>query len=406
MRADNDVRRPQLTDRDKQLFGYLGICRYLSTEQVLRLFFPARDRASSQRRLLRLAGEWGSVRGARKGAAYANFDPPYLRRLFFRTYEGQRVEVWALTEIGYAVASKVLRSPLRIPAADVGAAFLEHSILLNDVFVAVVDPAALPCAKCGAMLEWCAPIGAARGGQFLLRCGASACRVPANGRLPAVAELAFRWIGSEGIRLPWRDYDRQAGAVRDRVIVPDAVVELPAQRSRFFLEFETGSQSVVAPGDKKPGATVAKLERYGDFLFGLADVSRKLTHYRTVYADNWNPTVVFVVLNDSRRNAIGTVIKDAAQKFGGLSAKAMLGPDVATMLRGFPLRAASPAKEATPATEKLRAGRLSVRAQFLLDVASCLRKVVAVPGASERDRAVLRVAEIYAERAALVPQVE
>lgn len=390
------VRRPQLTERDRQLFGYLGICRYLSTEQVLRLFFPARDRASSQRRLLRLAGEWGRLRGDGKDGAYANFDPPYLRRLFFRTYEGDRVEVWALTEVGYAVAGKVLKVPVKVPAQDVGANFLEHSVLLNEVFVSLVDPAAVACARCRARVEWAAPVAGPKVVAFVLRCSSPTCAAISKARLADASELPFRWTGPEGARLPWKDYDRRVGATRDRVIVPDAVLEILATKTRYFLEFETGTQSVVAPVDKKPGATVAKLERYADFLSGLADPNKGLTNYRAIYPDDWTPSVIFIAVGEARRESIQQAIHLAEKKLGRISAKALLGTEVAELVRTGRGREASPT-HVEP--ERVRPGRLSVRAEFLVDVAACLRDVAKLQGAGDRVRDVLRVAEVYAQRA-------
>src|SRR6516165_4053715 len=61
------------TDRDRQLIGLLGVVRYLSTEQLCRLFYDGRNVHNMRKRLLRLAGE-GSL-GLRRG---------FIRRLFYR----------------------------------------------------------------------------------------------------------------------------------------------------------------------------------------------------------------------------------------------------------------------------------------------------------------------------------
>ena len=56
----------ELTVRDKQLIGYLATARYLSTEQLQALGFPARAKELCRKRLLRLAGRWGSSRPGRR----------------------------------------------------------------------------------------------------------------------------------------------------------------------------------------------------------------------------------------------------------------------------------------------------------------------------------------------------
>src|SRR4051794_28931247 len=154
--SDRILRGAVLTDRDKQLAGYLGIARYLSTKQVAQLVSPGRELRHCRRRLLRLAGLW--KRSNRHGTAQGtneNFDPPYLRRREFRTFEGGLIEVWALTDAGYLLAESVLKRELKVPRSDVSAEFLEHSVTLSDLFVQMVDPASAPCATCGrAGLEW------------------------------------------------------------------------------------------------------------------------------------------------------------------------------------------------------------------------------------------------------------
>src|SRR5690242_17676374 len=102
-----------LTDRDKQLVAYLGIARYLSSQQLHRLAFPGRTLPPCRRRLLRLAGLWkSSRRRPTKAGVQENFSPAYLRRREYRTFAGALVEVWALTEAGYLLAEQVLGGPL------------------------------------------------------------------------------------------------------------------------------------------------------------------------------------------------------------------------------------------------------------------------------------------------------
>src|SRR5712691_11857292 len=84
------ITKARLTDRDRQLIGLLAVARYLSTEQLSKLLYGGRNIDNMRRRFLRLAGE--GPRG---------FKPAYIRRLFFRTYEGQLFDLWTLTNTGY-----------------------------------------------------------------------------------------------------------------------------------------------------------------------------------------------------------------------------------------------------------------------------------------------------------------
>ncbi len=128
-RQSAGIMKARLTDRDRQLIGLLAVARYLSTEQLSRLLYASRNVDNMRRRFLRLAGE-----GSR------GFRPAYIRRLFYRTYEGQHLDMWTLTNTGYAVAEIVLGTAIKIPRRDVGAAFREHTIALNELFVALMMP--------------------------------------------------------------------------------------------------------------------------------------------------------------------------------------------------------------------------------------------------------------------------
>src|SRR5438309_859877 len=104
------VRGAELTDRDKQLVGYLATARFLSSEQIQRLVYPGRLMKVCRRRLLRLAGLWKTSSRARAPAnsPNENFVPPFLRRREFRALTGEFLEVWGLTEPGYWLAQEVL----------------------------------------------------------------------------------------------------------------------------------------------------------------------------------------------------------------------------------------------------------------------------------------------------------
>ena len=54
-------------------------------------------------------------------------------------------------------------------------------------------------------------------------------------------------------------------------------------------------------GDTKPGATVNKLDRYSEYLFGLADVEARRSWYEKAHPDGYQPTLLFLVRDASPR---------------------------------------------------------------------------------------------------------
>src|SRR5713101_2199054 len=91
------ARRPtvaKLTDRDRDLLGLLVLARYLTATQVHRLAFDGKNRSLAYRRLLKLSREDGQ--------------PAFVRQRFFRTYDGNRIAVWAPTP--YAMPAALARS--------------------------------------------------------------------------------------------------------------------------------------------------------------------------------------------------------------------------------------------------------------------------------------------------------
>jgi hypothetical protein len=198
-------------------------------------------------------------------------DPPYLRRLWYRRASGERVEMWALSRHGEALAADLAGRPPRRYAGDVGEPLREHWAALTELFVQLVAP--------------------------LLARGISPLALP------------LRWDAQDGTELPWREYDAAAGKVRERLMVPDAVLELPALRQRYLVECEMGSHSIVAASDEKAGATIRKAERYEEFFAGYADASAKVTFYERAFADRWAADVLFLVRTGSRRNSVNSALQ-------------------------------------------------------------------------------------------------
>src|SRR6266850_4105618 len=106
--------RGRLTARDRELVGHLGLVRYLRTGQIAELMFPGRAQSVISARLGGLAERHGNTRAL-------------LKRLWYVNREGRRVQVWALTGTGYALAEEKLGRLLKVPRHDVASQFLEHA---------------------------------------------------------------------------------------------------------------------------------------------------------------------------------------------------------------------------------------------------------------------------------------
>jgi hypothetical protein len=245
----------KLTDRDRDLLGLLVLARYLTASQVHRLAFPGKSLSLPYRRLLKLSR--------------ADGQPAFVRQRFFRTYDGNRIAVWAPTP--YAMPAALARSaPLpELPKHDVGAQFLEHLIQLNELLIAL----------------W------------------------SNGnRCPRATHPCFRWIPSDGVRLLWGEWEMRDGRKQQRVIQPDAVLELPSQKRRYFLECEMGTQ-MIAPGDgSAPGATLSKADRYHTFLTDISNLDGRKTHYQAQYVDAFATEVLFLARSEKRVSSINAAL--------------------------------------------------------------------------------------------------
>jgi hypothetical protein len=98
------------------------------------------------------------------------------------------------------------------------------------------------------------------------------------------------------VRLVWGEWEIREGRRQQHVIQPDAVLELPLQRRRYFLECEMGTQ-MISPGEANaPGATLSKARRYQTFLADFSGTDGRRTHYQTQYPDAFSAEVLFLVL--------------------------------------------------------------------------------------------------------------
>src|SRR5262249_41779605 len=134
--------------------------------------------------------------------------------------------------------------------------------------------------------------------------------VPQDGKTWANIPREFRWTLGEYLDLPFEDYVRgQQLTLEKRRLQPDAVLEIPSSRRRFFIEYETGS--AIVRDAKKSTSTMAKLDRYGTFFrapAGNVFAGERETFYERAFKDGWPAEVLFVTPSEARRHSIARVI--------------------------------------------------------------------------------------------------
>ncbi|GAC1427163.1 MAG: hypothetical protein NVSMB62_24930 [Acidobacteriaceae bacterium] len=336
-------RNRQLTERDRELCGFLAVCRYLTREQIERLMFPGRNKARSSTRLRQLAGRIGGQAAVLRGD------------LGFGSAEGWTT-VWALTAEGFEIGSQRAGLKLeRVPKHDVGQSFLKHEVMLNEVFLGLVAQ---------------------------------------DGKTPAKVPRQFRWILGEYLNLPFEEFCRQKSGAEARRLQPDALLEDQVGRRRYFVEFETGSATIADA--KKSTSTLAKLERYAHFLSGYAGshFDRSDTWYARSFKEAWPAEVRFVTQSEARRDSITKLI--GRFEPGRLVARALTIEEVLRELRRAlygrdhlvvttpkpspAATAAAPSEKGLARTaeeERLRRGRVSVRGEQLINFENVLRSSLA-----------------------------
>ncbi|HWC74157.1 MAG TPA: replication-relaxation family protein [Gemmatimonadales bacterium] len=360
-------RNRQLTERDRELCGFLAVCRYLTREQIERLMFRGRSKARSSTRLKQLATKIGGQGALLRGD------------LGYASAEGWTT-VWAVTAEGFEVGSQLLNlQPRRIPKHDVGPAFLHHEVMLNEIFLGLVAH---------------------------------------DGKTPARVPRNFRWLLGEYLDLPFEEYvrdPRQGLGLEKRRLQPDAMLEDPAGRRRYFIEYETGSATIRDA--KKSTSTMSKLDRYGTFLQAPSDnlvAGQRETYYAHIFNDGWPAEVLFVTRTEARRDSITrvSVERERSGKFKfpvpaltlaethGVLCRALYGADrpPGNAPHGPSTVAAPRAPTATStelparsgAEERLR-GRVSVRGEQLIKFEKLLRSSLAALNSAEEMVTRLRV---------------
>src|SRR5262249_4615227 len=116
---------------------------------------------------------------------------------------------------------------------------------------------------------------------------------------------------------------------------PDAILEIPSLRRRFFLECEMGTHPIVTANPEKHGATSNKLERYNDFMETYADDGCTKTYYDQLFPDRWAAELLFLVHSPVRRKNVTQAIEKAnsSSDGGSLPAQALTFEEARVRLR-------------------------------------------------------------------------
>lgn len=302
-----------LTERDRALLGYLGVARYVTAAQVHGLMAPGHDKAIASRRLARLC-----ERGPNPG------DDPYLRRIEYRRTDALPFPVWTLTPRGRAVAGDSAPGPVAAVEPGAGVQFVERVLALNEILLGLL---------------------------LALR----------NSETAPLTTLPFRWRAAAD-PLRFVTYDRALGRSRPALLRPDAILDVPSRRRRFFLEAETGSRG-LAPAGPRDGHVTRRLSRYGTFFMGFADRAgdverdRDRTWYRAAFQDGFDAEVIVLVQSEARRAHVERVIRDYVGRSGHLHARALSLSSAASELKPLVAPAPSPIQltnVAAPATPRMR----------------------------------------------------
>jgi hypothetical protein len=275
--------------------------------------------------------------------------------------------VWALTAEGFEIGSQRVGLKLeRVPKHDVGQSFLKHEVMLNEVFLGLVAQ---------------------------------------DGKTPAKVPRQFRWLLGEYLNLPFQEFSREKLGAEARRLQPDALLEDPVGRRRYFIEYETGSATILDA--KKSTSTLAKLERYAHFFTGNAGslFNQSDTWYARSFKEAWPAEVLFVSQSEVRRDSITKLIDRFEQ--GRLVARALTVAEAQRnlfrALYGRDLPGASAPKPASmgPAAalvdrgpaqgadeERLRRGRVSVRGEQLVNFEKVLRSSLAALASAQKALAI------------------
>jgi hypothetical protein len=191
----------------------------------------------------------------------------------FRTRDGVRTVVWSLRPLGYLAARNLFGEIPDRPVNDPGAEFLEREVGLNELYVG---------------------LAAAASRKKLL-----------------FERRPFRWLSSDSMRLPWTEFDATSNSPANRLIRPDATVEMLEAKRRIFIELEIGPLGFHRDNTRGPDALKAKIDSYVRFVVTPLSSLLNETFYLRAFSDGWPAELLFLVRSTARRDAITEYIASA-----------------------------------------------------------------------------------------------
>lgn len=248
-----------LTDRDRALLGYLAVARYVTGAQAHRLIAPDSDKAVTSRRLARLCEDGSGPDGE-----------PYLKRLAYQRANSLPFPVWTLTPHGRDVAGPFAPGPVVPFLATAAIGFVLRALAVNELLLALV---------------------------------LAARRSPAS----PLVDLPFRWRGvSDPLRFQVRDLLHPARAA---VLRPAAILDLPRERRRIFVEPELGV-ATLSPTDPRRKHVIRRLERYGTYFFGSPTTDPRGTWYSAAFPDGYVPEVLLLSTSEARKAQVEASVRE------------------------------------------------------------------------------------------------
>jgi hypothetical protein len=211
----------------------------------------------------------------------------YLRRHVVRGLNRQPETVWSVGEAGAEALNKWLAGGFE-EQSDISVDFLEHHLFCAELFVGLLADGLADRVQA-------VPSGRER------RAGGDAYASISN-LYARVEGRPWIWTPSGGgLQLPWQEYDGMKSS--ERRLTPDAMLDLPKQLTRIFVEAETGSQPLTSKNKNREGATFAKLTRYNSYFTTVGDLKQCVTWYTKHFPDNYTPELLILVQEHPRRVA-------------------------------------------------------------------------------------------------------
>lgn len=248
----------RMGDRDWQIVRALMEARYLSFDQLRRLFFVGRTRQAVSKRLVALVKS------------------DIVRTDSLATLSG-RLYLYSLGDAGARVARDISDGEVEA-GAPMEAVSFEHHLLFTELYVSLMTAGLKP------------------------------------GDYARAEHPAWSWsTAGAATTLPWKDY---GDGGKDKRLIPDAVLSMHEAGRRIFVEGETGSHPIRSKNADKQGSTLAKVQRY-DAVVSQRPLGGAKTWYESQYGDGLTPELLFLVKTQTRASNVMAAVNEMRKAKGG-----------------------------------------------------------------------------------------